>query len=49
MTPALPTDTPNIPADDQPRYFLDDDFDATADADWWLGQGHVDLPTALSV
>jgi hypothetical protein len=43
---------PNTPADymqptstdDQPRYFLDDSFDASTDGDWWLDLGCVNLP-----
>jgi hypothetical protein len=30
--------------DVRPRFFLDDDFDASTDADWWLDLGRVDLP-----
>jgi hypothetical protein len=37
--------TQSTSTDDQPRYFLDDTFDASTDSDWWLDLGCVNLPT----
>ena len=51
MIPTIPADhTPNTVTDDAtPRFFLDDTFDSTADGDWWLDLGHIDLPTHMAV
>jgi hypothetical protein len=41
---------PSTTDDCQPRYFLDDAFDAgCADGDWWLDLGCVDLPNVPAV
>lgn len=51
MIPTISTDMmPSTAADDTaPRFFLDDAFDPTADGDWWLDLGCVDLPTGCAV
>ncbi len=51
MIPTIPSDAfQPAPTDDtRPRFFLDDAFDASADGDWWLDLGAVDLPTAQVV
>lgn len=50
MIPAYPTNAASTaPADEEPRFFVNDDFDAATDPDWWLDLGHVDLPLGLSV
>jgi hypothetical protein len=50
MIPNTPADhSPTTGTDVQPRYFLDDAFDAGTDADWWLDLGRVDLPASPAV
>jgi hypothetical protein len=39
--------SPTTADDTRPRFFLDDDFDASTDGDWWLDLGRVDLPGVL--
>ena len=49
-TPTNSDHTPQTGADDsRPRFFLDDDFDATTDGEWWLDLGRVDLPSIPAV
>ena len=50
MIPTAPDDHAQFDtADDRPRFFLDDAYDAGTDSDWWLDLGRVDLPTAPTV
>lgn len=45
MIPTTPADhTQPAGTDVQPRFFLDDAYDAGTDADWWLDLGRVDIP-----
>ena len=47
MFPWIPADQiRTTPADEPPRFFLDDTYDSSVDADWWLDLGRVDLPSA---
>lgn len=45
MTDPTPTTAPD---DTTPRFFIDDAFDASADGDWWLDLGHIDLPNGVA-
>ena len=47
MIPTVTFDySPSAAADDQPRYFLNDAYDAAADDDWLLDLGSVNVPPA---
>ncbi len=47
MIPTAPTDLnqTTYANPSQPRFFLNDAYDANTDGDWWLDLGSVDLPT----